>query len=211
MHHLTLLLSLFSLAVVAETETTETPQPCGHHSNAACPSNLTCIPLSANCTQYYSPSTNHPGCPGTCQPLSLSHQQIYTACGNMIYLDACLEYREKCIADPRRGRGSGSPSGDGPGICWPFRDICGWDTGYTCQRGLACFGGGDENDEIKDQKRFCVDVLKAGERTRVCGGVCLPLRYGSDTYDKTRLEEVWRSDQSGWQGKRPPVWEEAVP
>ncbi len=90
-------------------------------------------------------------------------------------MDDCDERRERCVADPRHMDTCG-PSCDGAGICWPFQDVCDAE-GRGCGEGKVCFayrGGG-------------------------VGGRCLPLRFGSDYYEKTRLEEVVRTDQDGWQ------------
>ncbi|KAK4159497.1 hypothetical protein QBC43DRAFT_272209 [Cladorrhinum sp. PSN259] len=58
---------------------------------------------------------------------------------------------------------------DGKGLCHPYREMCGWDLGLTCPEG------------------------------KKCGGVCLPLRFGSDSYKKSLEEEVYqKGDQDGW-------------
>lgn len=59
------------------------------------------------------------------------------------------------------------------GICWPWAESCDEELGLECPEGRVCFE----------------------ER-----GICLPLRFGSDYYEKTRLEEEYRTDQDGWQG-----------
>lgn len=153
-------------------------EPCGQ-SLGDCASPLTCIPLSPSCTQWTSPWSA--GCPGVCRALDAAQQRVYTLCGGWALMDDCDERRERCVADPRNGGGCG-PACDGPGICWPFADVCGGGTGKkneTCAEGQGCFL-----------------VFDGGEE-----GVCLPLRFGSDYYEKTRLEEVHRTDQDGWQAE----------
>ncbi|KAH6634629.1 hypothetical protein B0J18DRAFT_416795 [Chaetomium sp. MPI-SDFR-AT-0129] len=135
-----------------------------------CADPLTCIPLSINCTRWVS-SLNE-GCPGTCQQLDLTQQKIYTLCGGWEFRDDCDERVEVCVADPRHVDQCG-PSCDGMGICWPWAESCDEGLGLECPAGRVCFK----------------------ER-----GICLPLRFGSDYYEKTRLEEEYRTDQDGWQG-----------
>ncbi|KAK4169712.1 hypothetical protein QBC43DRAFT_197861 [Cladorrhinum sp. PSN259] len=121
-----------------------------------------------------SPScTIFPQCPGTCQFINVTAQRIYTKCGGWGYYDDCDERYESCIADERTTDFCG-PSCDGMGICWPFADYCSSEKGYEreCGEGKACFHG----------------------------AFCLPLRFGSDSYEKTGLEEVFRNDQNGRQG-----------
>ncbi|KAK3997925.1 hypothetical protein QBC44DRAFT_228838, partial [Cladorrhinum sp. PSN332] len=148
--------------------------PCGF-TNPNCPDPLTCIPLARNCTTWTSEWKglgSHPGCPGTCQYVDYSQSQNYTVCGGWASADDCYESREICIADPRTNQ-CGIPCDD-KGLCHPYREMCGWDTGLTCPEGKVCFGD----------------------------GVCLPLRFGSDSYKKGLLEEVVRKDQDGWNGDR---------
>ncbi|KAK3321685.1 hypothetical protein B0H66DRAFT_552459 [Apodospora peruviana] len=153
-----------------------------------CPS-LTCIPLSANCTTWT--TSYQKGCPGTCQSLDVSAQRIYTLCGGWALYDDCDERIESCLADPRHNDKCG-PSCDGPGICIPNNDYCGWDKpGKECREGTTCFT--DSNMACREER------AADGTIERICGGVCLPLRYGSDYYNKTRLEEVRRTDQDGYQ------------
>ncbi|KAL2264993.1 hypothetical protein VTJ83DRAFT_7503 [Remersonia thermophila] len=70
-----------------------------------------------------------------------------------------------------RNRGCGPPC-DGPGICIPYEDTC--RQGQKCREGTVCF-----------------------EKT----GACLPLRFGSDSYEKTSREQVWGDDD---EIQRPP-------
>ncbi|KAM7193086.1 hypothetical protein V8F33_007958 [Rhypophila sp. PSN 637] len=183
MHPITLLITLllsasesFSTPLIQPTSTD--PLPCGQ-TNPECPSPLTCIPLSTNCTHWATRSSPS-SCPGRCELLDLSQQQIYTLCGGWALMDDCDERIERCVADPRRLDSCG-PSCDGPGICWPFKDICDAE-GKGCGEGKVCFW---------DRPLFDRPVGKQGK--------CLPLRFGSDYYEKTRLEEVTRTDQDGWQ------------
>lgn len=149
----------------------EIGQPCGA-SLGDCPT-LTCIPVSKSCTNFRE-------CQGTCHPVNISEQQIYTKCGGWGFMDDCNEKFESCIADPRTDDKCG-PSCDGMGICWPFMDYCGWEDGRECAPGSACF---------KEERAW-----------PNASGVCLPLRFGSDYYEKTNLEEIFRNDQDGWQGE----------
>ncbi|KAL2190246.1 hypothetical protein L209DRAFT_723727 [Thermothelomyces heterothallicus CBS 203.75] len=110
------------------------------------------------------------GCQGTCQDIDISKKQIYSLCGGFALYDDCDERIESCIADPRHVDTCG-PSCDGPGICWPFAEICGGEEKLPCPEGKACFN----------------DLL------------CFPLRFGSDYYKKSKLEEVHRTDRDGWQ------------
>ncbi|KXX77014.1 hypothetical protein MMYC01_205841 [Madurella mycetomatis] len=119
-------------------------------------------------------------CPGTCQDLSVEKQQIYTLCGGWQLYDDCDERIEFCTADPRHYDTCG-PSCDGLGICAPIDDYCGGNTDRECGKGKACFGG-------------------HGEYV----GTCFPLRFGSDYYDKSREEEVFRTDQDGRQDEEDP-------
>lgn len=207
-----------SLSYTLNSNTPSDPNigtPCGirdlsiPNQNIDCPAPLTCIPLDRNCTRWYRPNGEEYGflgCPGTCQAIPLEAEQIYTKCGNMIYDTDCIEGNERCVGDPRRR--DGTPSSDGPGICWPFRDMCGWDTGFTCPEGKVCFGGERSDNPNLTRGPFCVDVMYKGKRQNLCGGACFPLRYGADRYEKSREVLVERHAQSGWQGPRPPVWEE---
>ncbi|KAK4149849.1 hypothetical protein C8A00DRAFT_18516 [Chaetomidium leptoderma] len=148
-------------------------QPCGQ-SLGDCAGTLTCIPVSTNCTQWVNSWSE--GCPGTCRDIDISQVQIYTIFGGWGFMDDCDERREYCTADPRHVDNCG-PSCDGFGICWPFAEVCGGETGMACPEGKACFGG-DHRDAQ--------------------GGMCLPLRFGSDYYEKSGLEEVFRTDQDGF-------------
>ncbi|KAK3294094.1 uncharacterized protein B0H64DRAFT_399694 [Chaetomium fimeti] len=159
-----------SAATPVDSPPSEVGQPCGQ-TLGDCAGNLTCIPLSTDCTRWVNSSNE--GCPGTCQEIDISKQQIYTLCGGWSLIDDCNERIESCIADPRTADSCG-PSCDGSGICWPFAEICGGEEKLECPKGKACF-----NDLI-----------------------CLPLRFGSDYYEKTSLEEVTRTDQDGWQGDK---------
>ncbi|KAH6855843.1 hypothetical protein B0I37DRAFT_365965 [Chaetomium sp. MPI-CAGE-AT-0009] len=155
-----------SLGTPVNSPPAEVGQPCSQ-TLGDCAGNLTCIPLSTDCTRW------DKGCLGTCQEIDISKQQIYTLCGGWSLMDDCNERIESCIADPRTADLCG-PSCDGSGICWPFAEICGGEEKLECPEGKACF-----NDLI-----------------------CLPLRFGSDHYEKTSLEEVYRTDQDGWQGDK---------
>ncbi|KAK4152737.1 hypothetical protein C8A00DRAFT_34520 [Chaetomidium leptoderma] len=188
MHHIAILVAavLFnnqvSVAVPLASnsdEPSEVGQPCGK-TLGDCAGILTCTPLSTNCTEWV---TNWPeGCPGTCQEIDVSQQQIYTLCGGWQLMDDCDERRERCVADPRHADPCG-PSCDGAGICWPFDDVCGGDTGRVCPEGKACF-----------MRSNFAGVLQ---------GKCFPLRFGSDAYEKTGLEEMYRTDQDGYQEDEP--------
>jgi hypothetical protein len=164
----TLLLNIqLSTSIPLDSPPSEVGQPCGQ-TLGDCAGTLTCIPLSTNCTQWV--NTWNEGCPGTCQDIDISQQQVYTLCGGWGLMDDCDERRESCIADPRSADQCG-PSCDGPGICWPYADICGGEAQIACPAGKACF------EDL----------------------ICLPLRFGSDYYEKSKLEEVTRTDQDGWQ------------
>lgn len=169
MHLLLPLLFLLPLATASDT-------PCGA-TNPDCPSPLTCIPLTASCTVW-------PRCPGTCQALDRARQRIYTLCGGWRMMDDCDERIESCVADPRR-EGECGPSCDGPGICLPLGETCraavegGEPVG--CPEGTDCF--------------FTTDWMGVKRTT----GMCFPLRYGSDFYERSRGEEVVRTDQDGYQ------------
>jgi len=89
------------------------------------------------------------------------------------------------VADPRRS-GCG-PECDGAGICAPVADTCGGEAGRTCTGDKVCL-----------RRPNCVADEAAGERY-TCGGLCLPLRFGSDSYEKSRAVEVTREDQDGRQ------------
>lgn len=98
-------------------------------------------------------------------------------------MDDCDERVEQCVADPRSTDGCG-PSCDGPGICAPIKDMCGGDTEMECDEGKVCF------------PRMCF----RNDET-ACGGLCFPLRFGSDSYEKSGLVEVVRHDQDGNQNE----------
>lgn len=102
-------------------------------------------------------------------------------------MDDCDERVEQCIADPRSADACG-PSCDGPGICAPTKDVCGDGTGMECDEGKACF------------PRMCFGD-ETNERGAACGGLCFPLRFGSDSYEKSGLVEVVRHDQDGDQSE----------
>ncbi|KAK4182085.1 hypothetical protein QBC35DRAFT_550320 [Podospora australis] len=175
----TLNILFFLLAVnAAPLNSSEVGQDCGANF-PDCPT-LTCIPLSKNCTKWK--DSWDKGCPGTCQAIDISKQHIYTLCGGWGLIDDCDERVESCVTDPRTQ--SCGPSCDDIGICWPYKDFCDADTGVKCPEGHACFRTG-------------WGAYKSKEGT----GWCFPLRYGSDLYPKTGLEEVWRTDQDGWQGE----------
>ncbi|KAL1839991.1 hypothetical protein VTJ49DRAFT_954 [Mycothermus thermophilus] len=76
-----------------------------------------------------------------------------------------------------RNRGCGPPC-DAGGICIPYEDTC--TQGKKCREGTVCF-----------------------EKT----GACLPLRFGSDSYEKTSREHVWVDDDEitrpDWAVKQP--------
>ncbi|KAK4203164.1 hypothetical protein QBC40DRAFT_251386 [Triangularia verruculosa] len=150
-----------------------------------CASPLTCIPLSPTCTRWASLKNSwRDGCSGTCQFIDITAQKVYTKCGGWGLIDNCNERVEYCTADPRND--DCGPSCDGMGICQPNGDYCGGKEKAECREGLACFisRGHLQGD---------------GEHPY---GVCLPLRFGSDTYEKTRLEESWTEEWDGWQGDR---------
>ncbi|KAK4121491.1 hypothetical protein N657DRAFT_535992, partial [Parathielavia appendiculata] len=155
----------------------ELGQPCSQ-SQGDCAGNLTCIPLSPNCTDW-----SDPICSGTCQDLTSSLHpppQIYTLCGGWALYDDCDERREMCVADPRHAASECGPACDGPGVCWPFADVC------------QDIGGEEAGEEMRKMK--CPEG-------KVCfkDMFCLPLRFGSDHYEKSKLEEVTRTDQDGYQ------------
>ncbi|KAK4221490.1 hypothetical protein QBC38DRAFT_491927 [Podospora fimiseda] len=156
---------------------TEVGLPCGQNY-PDCPT-LTCIPLSSNCTDW---SVSPNGCPGTCQYIDYSTAQVYTICGGWGYLDDCDERIEYCTDDPRNMYSCG-PSCDDMGICWRFNEYCGNldGTEQKCPEGKECF-------------RNWTWGHSAGY------GLCLPLRFGSNGYPKSRLEEIIRTDQDGYQG-----------
>jgi hypothetical protein len=156
-----------SVAVPLDSAPSEVGQACSQ-TLGDCAGTLTCIPLSSNCTSW------REDCAGTCQEIDISKQQIYTLCGGWSLIDDCDERREMCVADPRRMYECG-PSCDGPGICWPFKEMCGGEAGTQCPEGKVCFR----------------DMF------------CFPLRFGSDYYQKSKLEEVTRTDQDGYQEGEP--------
>jgi hypothetical protein len=162
----------------ATVDPAECNSPCGMGKD--CPS-LTCIPVAANCTDFGD-------CAGTCQDLSASKQQIYSVCGGWGLIDDCDERIESCTSDPRRS-GCG-PECDGPGICLPLEDYCGGDTDQRCGEGKVCFKGSGVGDW------GCVDGERS-DKGYSCWGKCLPLRFGSDGYAKSREVEVARHDQDG--------------
>lgn len=156
------------------------PTPCGGTTAPDCPAPLTCIPLSTSCTAW-------PRCPGTCQALDPARQRVYTLCGGWRMMDDCDERVESCVADPRR-EGECGPACDGPGICHRLGETCraavvegGGEEGVGCPEGTACF--------------FTTDWTGVRRTT----GMCFPLRYGSDFYERSRGEEVVRTDQDGYQ------------
>ena len=141
---------------------------------------LTCIPLDRNCTTFAT-------CRGTCQALDNRQQQVYTLCGGWTMYDDCDERTEACVADPRH-RDSCGPSCDGPGICFPLVDECGGGADANkCPDGKVCF------------KRTSLCSIDPTTGVKTCPGSCFPLRFGSDGYAKSRLEEIVRTDQDGYQ------------
>ena len=60
---------------------------------------------------------------------------------------------------------------------------------------------GDDQDPIRERRRFNVDVGYKGNRMRMCGGVFLPLRYRTNTHEKSKLEEAARPNKSRYQGR----------
>ncbi|KAL2153779.1 hypothetical protein VTH82DRAFT_4934 [Thermothelomyces myriococcoides] len=165
------LLSNIHIGLAASVPRADPPSevgaPCGQELGD-CAGDLTCIPLSVDCTRWGNDSED--GCPGTCQQIDLSQQQIYATCGGFGRYDDCDERVEMCVVDPRHVDECG-PACDGPGICWPFADICGGEENLPCPDGKVCF------DDL----------------------FCLPLRFGSDRYEKTKLEETYRPENEGWQ------------
>lgn len=115
--------------------------------------------------------------------------------------DDCNEAVEYCTADPRR-TGCG-PSCDGPGICIPYGDVCGWDTRRECGEGMECFFGSadDWTNGVPGDKIGCVQWQSPedGQLKRQCRGMCLPLRFGSDYYKKTSREEIKTDEWNGYQ------------
>ena len=103
-------------------------------------------------------------------------------------MDDCDERVEHCTADPR-SRDCG-PSCDSGGICIPNVDVCGWEAKYKCRPGLECF-----------ISSWSCPAGYRGEGNKDCGGYCLPMRFASDAYAKTRLEEISRTDLDGRQGE----------
>ncbi|KAK0657030.1 hypothetical protein B0T16DRAFT_366814 [Cercophora newfieldiana] len=180
------LLGLSAAAPPLPPSNTPIGTPCGPDIGD-CADPLTCIPLSQNCTIWDQDSVFHdgPACRGTCQDLDIQKQKIYTLCGGWRRMDDCDEAVERCVADPRHAGGCG-PACDGPGICLPLGDVCGWDTGRTCGEGRECFFEWEEDGKLVKQ----------------CSGQCLPLRFGSDTYGKTGREEIITDRWDGWQGPK---------
>ncbi|VBB81424.1 Putative protein of unknown function [Podospora comata] len=164
------------------TPPSEINAPCNYDLGDCAPP-LTCIPLFPTCTRWTTlKDPSWPGCPGTCQLIDLSTQKIYTKCAGWGLYDNCDERVEYCTDDPRNS-GCG-PSCDGPGICQPNDDWCGGEDERECREGLACF--------------IHPPVSVQGEKNPY--GVCLPLRFGSEYYEKTGLEESWTEEWDGWQG-----------
>ena len=196
-----------ALPSIVSVNTSEIGIPCGG-TIGDCPS-LTCIPLSQNCTIWA--EDNYPyigppgGCLGTCQFVNLTEQHIYTKCGGWGLYDDCNEAVEFCTDDPRN-QGCG-PSCDGNGICLPtIGSSCGFDSGLKCAPGLECFHGtpGEWTNGVPSERRGCVEwTLSNGTQEKWCGGKCLPLRFGSDRYEKTKLEERWTEEFNGRQREDP--------
>ncbi|KAK5658922.1 hypothetical protein OQA88_1737 [Cercophora sp. LCS_1] len=187
-----LLFHLFTL--VASTplpDPSEVGIPCGH-DHPDCPT-LTCVPTQINCTFWK--DNWFDGCPGTCQEIDITRQHIYTLCGGWGLMDDCDERIEYCRADPRHHYECG-PSCDGMGICVPNHDGCGGKEEIGCGEGKVCFATPSWQENAKD----CVYREVNGQMLPTCYGVCLPLRFGSDTYAKTGREEIMRNDQDGRQG-----------
>ncbi|KAK0751799.1 hypothetical protein B0T18DRAFT_320502, partial [Schizothecium vesticola] len=107
----------------------------------------------------------------------------YTLCGGWGMLDDCEERREACVADPRR-EGECGPACDGPGICHPRREVCGGEDGGGCPEGMECF----------------LETDQAGGRGST--GMCFPLRYGSDYYERSREGEVVGGIRMGFRCRR---------
>ncbi len=167
--------------------TTEVGIACGA-ALGDCPT-LTCIPLSKECTDFGE-------CPGTCQYINIAEQRIYTLCGGWGYYDDCDERIEFCGSDPRNS-GCG-PSCDDMGICHVTKDYCGGPDMVECSGGKVCFEHiWGHNPTTLPDPEICRRTPEGGW---ACGGTCFPLRFGSDSYAKTRLEEVIRKDQDGRQG-----------
>ncbi|KAK0658323.1 hypothetical protein QBC41DRAFT_385798 [Cercophora samala] len=146
-----------------------------------CPSPLTCIPLSPTCTRWSTlQDTSWPGCPGTCQLIDLSTQRVYRKCAGWGLYFNCDEKTEYCTDDPRNYRCG--PSCDDAGICQPSDDWCGGQDKRACREGLACFIHPPAHVQNEGESPY---------------GVCLPLRFGSDYYEKTGLEETWDAFEGG--------------
>ncbi|KAK4454534.1 hypothetical protein QBC34DRAFT_467965 [Podospora aff. communis PSN243] len=179
----------------------ELNSPCGPDIGD-CPGTLTCIPLSQNCTVWrIDEYSGRPPCRGTCQDIDIARQKVYTLCGGWRRMDDCNEAVEQCVADPRHD-GACGPACDGPGICLPKGDVCGWDTGRTCGEGRECFFGGEDvwPNGVPGSRKGCQEwEAEDGTWVKQCQGQCLPLRFGSDTYEKTGREEIITDRWDGWQ------------
>ncbi|SPN99135.1 uncharacterized protein DNG_02170 [Cephalotrichum gorgonifer] len=149
-----------------------------------CPS-LTCIPLSKNCTDFSA-------CPGTCQEIVLEDQRIYTLCGGWGFYDDCDETIEYCRSDPRTTDLCG-PSCDGFGICAVSDDYCGGESGRKCGEGKVCFNGISERWFPGVEHEPCSEDEDA--EGLVCAGMCFPLRFGYDGYEKSMNEILVKTDE----------------
>ena len=115
-------------------------------------------------------------------------------------MDDCDERIERCVTDPRNNDRCG-PECDGMGICAPIVDVCEGESGRSCAADKVCFGGDVVPDDMglntMGTGRWCVEDGSGVKGKFACGGVCLPLRFGSDSYAKSRAVEVIRTDQDG--------------
>ncbi|KAK4170830.1 hypothetical protein QBC36DRAFT_341191 [Triangularia setosa] len=178
----------YALSLPLSNDTTTAPSEINSPCNfdlGDCASPLTCIPLSTTCTRWASLQDSWPGCPGTCQLIDVSDQKVYTKCAGWGFYDNCDERVEYCREDPRND--DCGPPCDGAGICQPNDDYCGGKEKQQCREGLACFVSPSVG-QVDQENPF---------------GVCLPLRFGSERYEKTRLEESWTEEWDGWQKEEP--------
>lgn len=152
-----------------KTEPSDVGSPCGAELGD-CAGTLHCVPLSTDCTDFRE-------CHGTCEDLHSSPQPIYTICGGWDFIDDCDERVEYCTPDPRTNEHCGA-SCDAMAICAILDEYCGGPDDRECPLGKTCFDFGHDD-------------------SGTLWGNCFPLRFGSDTYEKSSEWEVIRYDQDG--------------